>query len=192
MELSWSSISAGAMTAAVSLGSSLHALGTSASMAAQSLPTVTAGGLQALSHSASTAVATAASTMPTAVPLAVDAGAVGTAQLATDLSYVEKPAKAIAAAAPRSSVLIRTAGFLSKALPVVTIGASTLAGARIVNDQGARALVTSKDGRGAVLGAVGGALLLVPHPATQLAAAGVLGAVAVNQFGGMDRLDARA
>ena len=64
MELSWSSISAGAMTAAVSLGSSLHALGTSASMAAQALPTATAGGLPALAHSASTAVAPAAPTLP--------------------------------------------------------------------------------------------------------------------------------
>jgi hypothetical protein len=119
----------------------------------------------------------------------VNAGAASTAKLASDLSYVEKPAKAMATAIPKSSMLMRTAGFLSKALPVVTIGASTFSGARIVNDQGAQALVTTKEGRGAVLGAVGGALLLVPHPATQLAAAGVLGAVAVNQFGGMDRLD---
>ena len=95
----------------------------------------------------------------------------------------------MAAAVPRSSLLLRTAGLLSRTLPLVAIGASTLAGAKIVSDRGAQALLTTKDGRGAMLGAMGGALLLVPTPVTQLAAAGVLGAVAVNQFGGMSRLD---
>ncbi len=163
MSISWSSISAGAMTAAVSLGTTFQQVGASASAAA--------------------------STLPTTAFNVVDTGAASTAKLASDMSLIEKPAKAMAAAVPKSSLLLRTAGFLSKALPIVTIGASALSGARIVNDDGAQALVTSRDGRGAVLGAVGGALLLVPHPATQLAAAGVLGAVAVNQFGGMSRFD---
>jgi hypothetical protein len=185
MHVSWSSISAGAMTAAVSLGSSVQALGAGAAAAASTLPTVTAGGMQALSHTATAA----ASTLPVALPQAVNAGAVSTAQLADNLGVIEKPAKAIANGIPKSSVLLRTAAFLSKALPVVTIGASALAGGAIVNDQGTQALLTTKDGRGAVLGALGGSLLLVPVPGAQLAAAGVLGLTAVNHFGGLDRLD---
>jgi hypothetical protein len=203
MQLSLSSISAGAMTAAVSLGSFVQSVGASAALAAQTLPSVAAGGLQAMGQGAATAAAqvgtvtttaaaqatTAVASIPQALPGAVNAGAATTAKLASDLALVEKPAKAIATAVPKASLLMRTAGFLSKALPIVTIGAGTLAGARIVNDQGVQALVTTKDGRGAMLGTIGGALLLVPHPASQLAAAGMLGAVAVNQFGGMDRLD---
>jgi hypothetical protein len=185
MSLSLSNISAGAMTAAVTLGSTLQSVGASAAATMQALPTVAAGGLQAMGQGA----ATAASTLPQTLPGSVQAGAASTAQLATDLALVEKPAKAMAAAVPRASFLVRTAGFLSKALPIVSIGAGALLGARIVSDQGVTALLTTKDGRGAVLGAAGGALLLVPVPGAQLAAAGVLGAVAVNQFGGMDRLD---
>jgi hypothetical protein len=192
MQLSLSSISAGAMTAAMSLGSFVQSVGASAAVAAQTLPSVAAGGLQAVGHGASSAAAqatAAVASIPQALPGAVNAGAATTARLASDLALVEKPTKAIAAAVPRASVLMRTAGFLSKTLPIVTIGAGTLAGARIVNDHGMQALVTTKDGRGAVLGTIGGALLLVPHPVSQLAAAGMLGAVAVNHFGGMDRLD---
>ena len=193
MNISWTSISAGAMTAAVSLGSTVQSLSASASAAAQviplataqALPSVTAGGLQAIAHGA-TNVATSASA---ALPGAVNAGAASTAQFANHLALVEKPAKAIAAGIPRSSVLLRTAGFLSKALPIVTIGAGTLAGVRIVGDQGVDALVNTKEGRGAVLGTLGGVMLLVPHPATQIAAAGALGALAANQFGAFDRLN---
>ena len=177
------------MTAAVSIGSTLQSVGSGAAAAAHTLPAVTAGGLQAIGHSATTAASTAASTLPQALPAAVGAGAASTQQLATNLAFVEKPARAMAAAVPRSSLLLRTAGLLSRTLPLVAIGASTLAGAKIVSDRGAQALLTTKDGRGAMLGAMGGALLLVPTPVTQLAAAGVLGAVAVNQFGGMSRLD---
>jgi hypothetical protein len=174
MHVSWSSISAGAMTAAVSLGSSVQALGAGA-----------AGGMQALSHTATAAAAT----LPAALPQAVNAGAVSTAQLADNLGQIEKPAKAMANGIPKSTLLMRSAAFLSKALPIITIGASTLAGGAIVNDQGAHALLTTKDGRGAVLGALGGSLLLVPLPGAQLAAAGVLGLTAANHFGGLDRLD---
>lgn len=182
MSISLSSIAAGTMTAAVSLGSSLQAIGAGAAAAAQTLPTVTAGGVQAMGQAVTT-------TLPQALPGSVGAGAAATSRLATDLSLVEKPTKAIATAMPKAGVLVRTAGFLSKALPIVAIGAGALSGARIVSDEGAQALVTTKDGRGAVLSTVGGALLLVPTPATQLAAAGMLAAVAVNQFGGMDGLD---
>lgn len=166
----------------MTLSNSLQSFGAGAAAATHS---VVNGGMQTLAHGASTAV----QTLPQAMPQAVSAGAAGTAQLATDLAVVEKPARAIANTAPKLPFLVRTASFLSKALPVVAITASGLSGAKIVNDKGAGALLTTKDGRGAVLGAVGGVLLLMPHPATQLAAAGVLGATAVNHFGGMDRLD---
>lgn len=162
------------MTAAVSLGSSVQSMGTAAAAA---LPNVTAGGLQAAAA--------------TALPQTVGSATAATSQLATNLGVVEKPARAFAAAAPRLTTLQRTVGFLSKALPIVTIGASALSGAQIVNEHGADALVNTKQGRGAVLGALGGALMLVPHPATQVAAAGVLGAVAANHFGGLDRLNGK-
>lgn len=158
-----SAIAQGAMTAAVSLGSSVHTAGSSALHVATSIPQ--------------------------ALPSSVHVGAATSAHLAEGLAAVEKPTRAVAKAIPRSSLLTRTAGFLSRALPVVTIGAGLLAGARLVDQQGPEALVRSKDGRGAVLSTVGGALLLVPHPATQLAAAGMLAGVAINQVGGLDRLD---
>jgi hypothetical protein len=170
------------MTAAVSLGSSLQSMGAAATQ-------VTAGGLQAVTHQAATVASTAAANAATTLPATPGAASIATSQMADSVAVIEKPAKALATAAPRASFLVRTAGFLSKALPIVTIGASALAGAQIDNDKGVQALLTTKDGRGAVLGAVGGGLLLVPTPVTQLAAAGVLGAVAVNHFGGMDRLD---
>lgn len=169
------------MTAAVSLGSSMQAISAGAAAAAQQLPTVVAGGAQALGTTAATAAVSA--------PQAVSTGAATTAKLATDLAVVDRPVKAMAAGLQSSTILQRTAGFLSKALPVVTIGASTLAGGAIVDKHGAEALLTTKQGRGAVLGALGGTLLLLPHPATQLAAAGVLGLTAVNHFDGFRRFD---
>lgn len=208
MDLSLTSISTAAMTAAVSMGSTLQHVGASATAAAQALPAAAAAslpsvaaapGVQALGQGvaanaaavgqgvAANAAATAA-TLQQAMPANAHAAAASTARLATDLSMVEKPTKAIAAAT-RTPTLVRVAGFLSKALPVVTIGVSTLSGARVVADHGPQGLLTRKEGRGAVLGAVGGALLLVPLPATQLAAAGILAATAVNHFGGMDGLD---
>lgn len=186
MKLSWSSISAGATAAAVSLGSSVQTFSASAAASMHALPTVVGGGVQAMSQGASAA----ASSLPAAMPNAVQAGAAGSAKLAADLAIVERPAKAIAAGMPQSTVLLRTASFLSKALPVVAIGASAMSGARIVHDHGPDALMNTKQGRSAVLGAMGGALLLVPHPATQLAAAGVLGITAANHFDGLKRFDA--
>lgn len=134
--------------------------------------------------------ASASATLPAALP-PVQVGAAGTAQLAQNLALVEKPVKAAAAGVQRNQALLRAAGFLAKALPVATVTASALNGARIVDQTGTSAsLVRTKAGRGAVLGAVGGALLLVPTPVTQVAAAGVLAGLAVNEFGGMSKLDA--
>jgi hypothetical protein len=182
MGISMSSISQGAMTAAVTVGSALQSFGHGVAAVASTTAANVA-------TSATATTANLVATVPATMPTAVAGGAVGTAQLADSMALVEKPARAVATAIPKSTWLTRTAGFLSKALPIVTIGAGALAGARIVDDKGAQALLTTKDGRGAVLSTVGGALLLVPTPVTQLAAAGVLAGVAVNQFGGLDRLD---
>lgn len=157
MDVSWSSISASAMAATMSLG-----------QAAQGLT----------------------ATAVTALPSTVHAGAATTAHLAQNLALVEKPVKAAAAGVQRSTALLKFAAGLSKVLPVVTITASTLNGARIVDKSGNDALLRTKEGRGAVLGAVGGALLLVPTPVTQVAAAGVLATLAANEFGAMRRFDA--
>lgn len=156
MGISWESVSAGAMTAAVSVGSTVESVG---SAAAQALPN------------------------------SVGAAAATSRQLAESVTLVEKPAAALKAAAPRVTLVTRSANVLVKALPIVTIGASALSGWQVVTRRGPESLVNTKQGRGAVLGAAGGAMLLVPHPATKLAAAGLLGATAVNHFGGMDRLN---
>lgn len=181
MHLSLQSISAGAMTAAVSLGSSMQAFSAQASSAMAVLPQVTAGGMQALSQGASTAAAT--------LPTTVHASAASASTLAGGLGAMKDTGLAISRGIPKATLAARTAGVLGRVLPIVTIGASSLAGARIVADEGADALVNTKAGRAAALGAMGGTLLLIPTPGTQLAAAGVLGAVAANQFGGLDRLD---
>lgn len=166
MEISWSSLSAGAMTAAVSLGSTLHTVGSgAASVAASALPAAPA------------------------MPQTLAAGAAGTTQLAQHLAMVEKPVAAAAQGARSVSTLARVAGFLGKALPVVTIAASVMSGAQIVQKHGFDALIETKKGRGAVLGAVGGSLLLLPFPPAKLAAAGMLGLTAANQLDGLHALD---
>jgi hypothetical protein len=188
VQISLSSISAGAMTAAVTLGSAMQSIGAGAVAAAQSLPAVAAGGAQALAQGASVAT----TVLPQSVPAAVDAGARGASMLSQNLTLVEKPVAAAASGISRSSLLLRTANFLRTALPIVTIGASALSGAHIVSTQGGGALLTTKQGRGALLGAVGGVCLLIPTPVTQLAAAASLGAVAANEFGAFNRFDAHA
>lgn len=197
MDLSLSSISAGAMTAAVSMGSTLQHMGASATAAAQSLPATAAVSLpnvaaapavQAMGQGMAANAAATAANLQQVLPANAHAAAASTARLATDIAMVEKPTRVIATAT-NTPTLVRVAGFLSKALPVVTIGVSTLSGAKVAAEHGPQGLLTRKEGRGAVLGAVGGALLLVPLPVTQLAAAGVLAATAVNHFGGMDGLN---
>ncbi|MBC7460385.1 MAG: hypothetical protein H7287_03385 [Thermoleophilia bacterium] len=162
MNFSWHDISAAATTAAVSFGSAANAIG---------------GGAAGAMASVASQVGTGAGAI---------AGA--TSQVHANLALVEKPVSAAARGIGRSSMLLRASTVLSRALPVVAIGASTLSGASIVEEHGASALFTSRQGRSAVLGALGGSLLLVPTPVTQVAAAAALGALAVNEFGGMDRL----
>ena len=177
MNFSWHDISAGAMTAAVSFGSAANAIG--------------GGAVGAVAHVASqvgsAAASTAASVGSSVAHVGAGAVAGATSQVHANLALVEKPVAAAAKGITRSSMLLRVSTVLSRALPVVAIGASTLSGASIVQEHGASALFTSRQGRSAVLGAVGGSLLLVPTPVTQVAAAATLGALAVNEFGGMDR-----
>lgn len=143
-----------------------------------------------VANSASTSIAAMGNQVATAMPATIHAGAAQASQFATGVGLVEKPARAMAQAVPLSGVQ-KVAKFLGKALPIVVIGASAVAGASVVEDRGAIGLVATKKGRGAVLGAVGGSLLLVPTPATQLGAAVLLGASAANEFGAFNRLDAR-
>lgn len=128
------------------------------------------------------------SALPQALPGNVAAGAMASTQIQQNLTAVEKTVRA-AALGTQIGPLQRTANVLGRALPMVAVGASAMLGAQVLQDHGPRGLVRTRVGRGAVLGAVGGGLLLVPTPPTQIAAAGVLAAAAVNQFGGMDRLN---
>ena len=176
------------MTAAVTLGSAAQTLGAGAVGAVQALPTVAGAGAHAIASGAS-AAAQALPTLPAALPAVVDTGVAGSTALVNDLGIVDKSVQAAAKGVPRSSAVLRAAGFLRVALPAVTMGASALAGAQVVKEAGVDGLLYSKRGRGAVLGAVGGAFLLIPHPVSQFAAAGVLGTVAVNEFGGLERFD---
>lgn len=157
------------MTAAVSLGSTLQTVGSgAASVAASAMP-----------------VANVAAAMPQSLA----AGAAGTTQLAQHIALVEKPVAAAAQGVRSTSAVTHVARFLGKALPITTIAASAMSGAQIVDRHGFDALVETKKGRGAVLGAVGGSLLLMPFPPAKLAAAGVLGLVAANQLDGLHALD---
>ncbi len=54
--------------------------------------------------------------------------------------------------------------------------------AKAVQGGGAGALLTTQDGRSGALQAIGSALMLVHHPATMLAGAGVFGAAMVNDL----------
>jgi hypothetical protein len=174
MNLLFHDISIGAMTAATAFGSAASAVG---------------GGAVGAVATAATTMGTVASQVGASVAH-VGVVASATSQMQHDL--VQQPVAAAAKGIGRSSLLARTASVLSKTLPWVAIGASTLSAASVVQQHGAEALFTSRQGRAAVLGAVGGALLLVPTPFTQIAAAATLGALAVNEFGGMDGIDRAA
>ncbi|MCW2949001.1 MAG: hypothetical protein JWN41_14 [Thermoleophilia bacterium] len=153
--------------------------------------------ISATAHSAATSLSAAATAVGGGAVGAVTsaAGSLGTVASATsqiqhNLALVEKPVVAAAKGIGRSTMLVRTAAVLSKSLPWVAIGASTISGASVAQQHGAGALFSSRQGRSAVLGAVGGTLLLVPTPVTQVAAAATLGALAVNEFGGLDAIGA--
>jgi hypothetical protein len=72
---------------------------------------------------------------------------------------------------------------------VIVIGASVLKGEQMVKQDGVRSLVNTQDGRGAVLGAVGGSLMLMPFPPAQLGAAVVMAGAAANGLGAFKHFD---
>jgi hypothetical protein len=123
-------------------------------------------------------------------PAIIDSSLAATQEASRAINLVDDPLKAAATAAgARVSSMQRVAGFLGKALPTATVVLNTLNGARIVDEHGPGGLLHTKQGRGAVLGATGGGLMLVPMPATQLGAAGLLAAAAANEIGALHRLD---
>lgn len=121
-------------------------------------------------------------------PALIEQGLRATAQTSHALNVVDEPIRA-AAAGTGLSTMQRVAGFFTKALPTATVVINTLNGARIVDRGGTTALIRTREGRGAVLGAAGGGLMLVPTPPTQLGAAGLLALAAANEFGALKRLD---
>lgn len=127
--------------------------------------------------------------MATSAPNAIATVAGGPTNLAQSLAVVEKPVNAAAKAVRSSTLVTSTAKFLGKALPVTAIVTSTVTGAQIVQKHGYDALVETKAGRSATIGALGGALFLVPAPPVQLAAAGVLGVGVANHFDALAFLD---
>lgn len=139
--------------------------------------------------------ALSSSSLPIPAMPAIDAGAAITtgatysAAAARNLGLVQAPVSAAARGLATVSPLQTAARFLSRTLSFVVIGASAMQGARIVEQDGYRALIHTREGRGAVLGTVGGALLLIPTPATQLGGAAVLAVSAANEFGLFRRID---
>lgn len=119
---------------------------------------------------------------------AIDTGITYSQQTSHTLGLVNQPLSA-AARGVKFTPLQATARFLSKALPIVTIGAGALVGAQILDQRGGGALLHSRDGRAAALGVVGGTMLLIPTPVTEVAAAGVLTLSVANELGGLRFLD---
>lgn len=137
-----------------------------------------------------TAITAGAASASTHLPASLAAGASASTDLARSIAFVEKPVTTAAAAGiKQAGFLAGVSRFLSKALPITAVTASTLSGATLVNQQGWHALYDTKRGRAAVFGAVGGGLALIPTPATKIAGAGALGLLAANEFGAFDRLN---
>lgn len=134
---------------------------------------------------------TAAGLLPsaTAIGSAIDLSATYAPIVARDASLATAPITAASRGLTHVSPLVTAARWLSRGLGVVIVGASAIQGAKIVSDSGYSALIHSRQGRAAVLGALGGSLMLIPTPATQLGGAGVLALSAANEFGAFKRFD---
>jgi hypothetical protein len=151
------------------------------------VPSITAhlpdlSGVQKVASTSLTAL-TAVSPSTMIAPMVSNATAVH-----SSLEAVKKPLEA-AAGGTRMSGLQRAVSVLGKSLAGVVVVTSALQGARIVSGGGPAALLETKQGRAAVLGATGGALALTPVPPLQLAGAVVLAGAAANEFGAFDRFD---
>ena len=107
-----------------------------------------------------------------------------------NLALVQRPIAA-ASAGTGLAPLGTAARTLGRSVTALVVGVSVLRGAGIVANGGPAALVNTQEGRSALLGGVGGVLILCPTPATQLGGAGALALAAANEFGwlgGLNRL----
>jgi hypothetical protein len=153
-----------------------------------SLPTLS---LAALAQSVGSAAAAATSALPAAPSMAsaISTGATISTRAAHDLALVRAPIDAAARGAQGVSILQRAAHGLGRILPWVAIGSGAFTGTQIFLLNGAEGLMHTKAGRSSMLSALGGALLLVPTPPTQLGAAALLAVSAANEFGAFARFD---
>ena len=136
---------------------------------------------------ATAAVASAASNFSPGV--ALNSGAAVTGVVARDLGMVNGSIGAAAKGLAHVSPMQTAARFLSRTVAVVVVGASALQGAQILHSQGSEALYRTRAGRGAVLGTLGGSLMLMPFPPAQLGAAAVLAFSAANELGAFQYFD---
>ena len=91
---------------------------------------------------------------------------------------------------PRLNPVLGTAAHVvGKALPAVIAGVGFIDVTTTLDTIGPRGLVETQTGRNGVINALGGGLLLVPHPATRLAGAGLMLGGIANDVGWMRRLD---
>lgn len=119
---------------------------------------------------------------------AIDTGAAASSTAARNLGLVQRPVAA-AASGLKVSPLTTAARLIGRTLTIAVIGASAMQGAKIVSAGGPRALINTREGRGALFGAVGGTLVLVPTPVTQLGGAAMFALLAANEFGMLKRFD---
>lgn len=137
------------------------------------------------------AAAASMQTLPAALPQVIDTGLSGTQTVVRGVSLAERPI-ALAARGTRVGFLTRAAGALGRVMPFVAIGASALSAAQVVRGGGYEALLTTREGRSATLGALGGAMLLAPIPPMQLGAALVFAVSAANELGAFTWVDRAA
>lgn len=86
-------------------------------------------------------------------------------------------------------ILGQAAHVAGKVLPAVVAGVGFIDVTTTLDTAGPRALARTQDGRNGVINAIGGGLLLVPHPAAKLAGAGVMGLGIANDVGWLRGLD---
>lgn len=148
--------------------------------------------IPAMPAAAMTAVATSA---PMTTLHSIDAGQVisSSAQFsstaARDLGMVNGTVGTAAKGLVHVSPLQTAARFLSRTVAIVVVGASAMQGAQILQSQGTEAMYRTQAGRGAVLGTIGGVLMLTPYPPAQLGAAAILALSAANELGAFKRFD---
>lgn len=86
-------------------------------------------------------------------------------------------------------VLGKAAHVAGRALPAVIAGVGYIDITTTLETKGADGLVNTETGRNGVINAIGGGLLLVPHPAAKLMGAGMMFTGIANDLGAMRALD---